>query len=338
MTQTRFSGSFTRIARQMLIVLAPLAAAVCLMLFGPPGLRIFVLSLAMAPVLLLLAFAIARVDQLAFDYEHNRWLRPLRRPLPADSIASVQLVETLGLIQATARTHRGSSEMLLAGLPAARGAELVRAIENSSRTAQVTSRRVSVWKPALAPALVVGLPHIGAIAYHHRKTPAAATGCTAENWPAGTRGTTTHQLGGASFSLPGSFQLTERRSGQLHFRTQEGIDLVVAPGSDPEPGGRAGAVFLRAAGLRTEHELYRYACCTRFAIIPLLLKRVVLSGAHSTNLTVYRDSSSTAALVIETGSRTRILTSEPPLHIVSSAPLADPVQQQILGAIGRPDR
>lgn len=302
------------------------------MLFGLPGLRVFILSMAVVPVILVLALAISRMDRVAFDHENDRWLRPLRRPLSADAIASVHLVESLGLVQATVRTLQGSSETLLIGLPAPRRMELVRAIENSSRTAQVHTRRVSALKPVLVLAAVLGIPFAGTLFYFHRSEPAIASTCQTQEWPPVSPERRPHNLGPLRFELPDTWHLTERRATRLQFGGPNQTVLVVSSGNGSQPAGRAGALFLRIADLNNEHDLYRYACCTPYAVIPLLLKRVLLAGAGQPLLTRYRRAGA-EALVIRTGSASRILTSAPPLHLWSDRPLPEEWLQELLGTL-----
>lgn len=258
-----FRGSFPGLLRQMLASLIPVGAALCLLVFGWPGWRVFLASAVLTPVVALLALLAARVDRVAFDDEERRLRRPLRRPVPYGVVKAVRFIRTMGLLQVVARNERGRYEILLAALPERDRDAFEHAIRERSGEIPCVVSDYAPWKLSAAIVVLLAVLYGAGACYMTRRSPAASAACE-ELPPGDSAGRTVamvHQGDGIAVRFPESYvgsRLTVIRTGG--FRSV----------------GDTGRLFLWLAGMRSEHDLFRYAACSRFGLVPLILKAVLL--------------------------------------------------------------
>ncbi len=278
-----FRGSFTGLAAQMIAAVLPVAAAAGFLFFGPVGGRIFLVSLLLMPVLLALAWAISRVDRLRFLDAERVLLRNLRPPVAYEDLADIRFLESLGTVQVTGRAGK-RTELLSAGLVRDEAERLRRALRERVPGCDIESRGYAAWKlTAIAVALVAGVSMAGSF-YMEWKAPVVGVDC-AEAVPAARaaeRPTLERAGEGVVAKLPAVL---------------EGRRFAVAQTGSFAETGRTGRIFLAIAGLDSEWELFHYAACSRFGLVPRLLKIVLLSRWESPQIYTSTRGSTKALLV-----------------------------------------
>ena len=257
---TVFHGSFRALARQMMVIVLPLAAAACFLLFGAIGWRLFLASLLLAPLFLALALVLTRMEGLTLDDAQGRVRRSFRRPIPYDQLDSLHYSEWMGLGQLTGRTRSGRSEILIRNLDAATGRRLLEAFSRRRPRLRIGRRQRSGWKTMVAMMGVVVLCYPVALYFLHREHPAATTPCTPVETPAAAR----------------TVLRTDRNLAIAWPEEVNRFHPVVLSPFDVGSIGRSGRWFLRLSGIRGEFGLFHYACCARFGIVPAVLKSVLL--------------------------------------------------------------
>jgi hypothetical protein len=259
-----FRGSVTGLAKQMIAAVLPIAAAVSFLLFGSLGGRIFLVSLAIVPVLLLFAWFIARVDRIRFD-DTERVIRPtFRSPISYDRIERVRFVESLGVLQSIAHVGR-RTELLTIGLDGEKGEDLQRALHQRTKGVEFDSRDYGAWKlTAIAVGVLIASSIAGSI-YLERKAGATAAVCAAApapGAPSRAGDPIVREGQGIIVTLPRELETTKFTVARMDKFTET---------------GRTGRIFLEVAGLRSEFELFHYAACARFGVVPRMLKGALLS-------------------------------------------------------------
>lgn len=259
-----FHGSTLGLAKQMIVAVLPIAATISFLLFGPLGARMLLISLAIVPVLLVFAWLIARFDRIRFDDSEQVIRRTLRPPLPYGRITRVRFVESLGVVQSV--VHMGSrTEILTVGLIAEEGDDLRGALRSRCPDVQFDARGYSGWKLTVAMVALLFAAYLAGSFYLERRFPAIATACAEAPEPGAPSlaGAPIVREGeGIVVSVPRELERTRFTVGQM-TRIRE--------------SGRAGQTFLKIAGFQTEFELFHYAACARYGLIPNLLKGVLLS-------------------------------------------------------------
>jgi len=259
-----FRGSAAGLGKQMIAAVVPIAAALGFLLFGPLGGRMFLVSLLIVPLLLAFAWCIARIDRIRFDDTERVIRRTLRPPVPYGRIERVRFVESLGVLQTIAHVGK-RTELLTVGLNAEHGEDLQQALRARSKGIEFDSRGYAAWKlTAIAVGVLIASSVAGTF-YLESKAGSNAAVC-------------------AEAPVPGA----PSQAGDPIVREGEGVVVtlprelertrftVVRIGNFQETG-RTGRAFLAAAGIGSEHELFHYAACSRFGVIPRILKGALLS-------------------------------------------------------------
>ncbi len=262
-------GSFPGLLRQMLASVAPVAAAMCLFLFGVPGWRIFAASVVFAPVIVAIAWLVARLDRLEFDDQRQAIQRPLRRALAYEDVKALLAVETLGCFQLVARTHRAGTQILLIAFPEEERDRLERIVGGRLPQAGWRWSRYRSWRLVALLVTLLGALYAGGAWYFLRKTPAARVICEPVAPAAGRTASFRYQAKGLILTLPEEL---------------EGVRLTVIPTGGFRSVGQTGRTFLWLAGIHTEHDLFRYATCSRFGFVPLLFRAVLLDRWESARI------------------------------------------------------
>jgi len=247
----------------MMTALLPVAVALCVLLFGLPGWRIFLVSLLVVPVVLLAGWGIARIDRLRLDDARRVFRRTLKKPLPYDELELVRTVETGGLVQAVARTRRGRVEILMFGLAPGEQERFVKAVAARCPGISFQAGRFAGWKLSALVVALLAAVYAGGVFYYQRNSPTASAAC--ESVPAAGDGPArfiSRTVNGLSIRLPAAFA---------------GAPLTVIRSGGFRSIGGTGRLFLTVSGIGSEHELLRYAACSRIGIVPLVLKSVLLS-------------------------------------------------------------
>jgi len=262
-------GSFPGLLRQMLASVAPVAAALCFFLFGLPGWRIFAASVVFTPVVAAIAWAISRLDRAQLDDASQTIRRPLRRPLAYRDVELLLGVETLGQLQVVARTRRRGNEILIVAYPASRREELEEALASRMPRAAWRWSRYRSWRLSVLLVMLLGLLYAAGAWYFIRKTPTAKVICEMVPAPA---------------EAPAVFQSDSRGLTLTLPKELEGVRLTVIPTGGFRSVGQTGRTFLWLAGIQTEHDLFRYAACSRFGFVPLLFRAVLLERWESARI------------------------------------------------------
>ncbi len=262
-------GSFPGLFGQLLASVVPVAAALCLFLFGTPGWRVFLASAVFTPVVAAIAWAISRLDRLELDDASGALRRPLRKPLAYGDVEILLGVETLGQLQVVARTRRRGNEILLIAYPARERELLAQTLGRRMPRASWRWSRYRSWRlTALLVVLLGGLYGAGAW-YFLKKTPAARAIC--EHVAAGSAADASfrYEHEGLVLTLPEGLA---------------GVKLTVIATGGFASVGPTGRAFLWLAGIQTEHDLFRYAACSRFGFVPLVLRALLLGRWESVRI------------------------------------------------------
>jgi len=247
---------------QILGVLLPFEAVISLVLFGSIGWRLFLASLALLPLFLFLALLLARMDRLVLDDKAGRLRSRLRPPLEYGQIESLRFVEWMGLAQVAVRTRSGRVQTLLNSLDASEARRLENALTERIPGLPVRSRRYAGWK------MIAGLVGVVLVFYWvagllvHRRFPDAPAGCT--------------QIIPADAGVSG--EMVTHRNGKVLVRWPAEIQRQrpsLMPRTDVASLNLSGRLFLRSAGFEGEYDLFRYACCSKFGLVPAILKAVL---------------------------------------------------------------
>jgi len=264
-------GSFPGLLRQLLASVVPVAAALCLFLFGTPGWRVFLASAVFTPVVASLAWLISRLDRLELDDRDRVIRRPLRRPLPYGDVDLLLGVETLGQLQVVARTRRRGNEILLIAYPAGQREALEEVLGARMPRAAWRWSRYRSWRLTLLLIVLLGGLYGAGAWYFLKQTPAAKAICEAVAPPAEVTAVFESRHEGLSLVLPADLQ---------------GVRLTVIPSGGFRSVGPTGRTFLWLAGIQTEHDLFRYAACSRFGFVPLVLRALLLGRWESVRILV----------------------------------------------------
>lgn len=260
----QYQGSFTGLAKQMVAAVLPVAAAICLLLFGELGARLFLASLLVIPMILALAWLVSRLDRAELDDGEGVIRRNWRKAIPYADVKVVRFIRSMGAVQVTATLESKRSEVLLFGLRLLDADTLEEGLERRCPNVTFERRAYASWK---LTALAVGLLAAVGVAGHFylaRKSPASLVSCAvAPPAPSADSGEPLVREGeGIVVTLPREF---------------EHAQFTVARLFSFEETGRTGKAFLVIAGLNSEWSLFRYAACSRFGFVPLVLKAVLLS-------------------------------------------------------------
>lgn len=270
-------GSFIALFKQMGLVVIVSGFAICLALFGPTGPRVFVVSMAVLPVIALIAWFVSQTDRLTFDDRYECVRRKLRGPVEYSEIRHVRLSEFLGVVLAVAGTREGATEVLMVSLPAGRRKALRDALKQRCEEVKIKTVRYSApkWLAVVLGIVVIGYA-VGALLIKQRY-PAANATCQPVFGDSAETGSRSISAGGVAVTIPDTFEAAVKDGGVSVTDSDTGLKIVLAPPDHGHMLGRSGRLFLAVSGIRGEYELFDYACCSSFGGVPLMLKAVVLS-------------------------------------------------------------
>ena len=295
----QFRSSFPLLALQIVGLLVPFSAAVSYLVFGPAGWAFFVYPLGLTLALLVVMGIVVLADRISLDDNYQQIKRGWARPLSYHEIKSVRFRECLGLARVSADTHNGKSVLLLLALNTRAKRRLREALmERIPEVTAKTGRRSGLLLVSLLAALLAVL-YFGATYATGQWVQAVNTPCSAVS-PAANAvgGETVIDAAGMRYTLPDSFRQVPDRHGGVLFEDAATGDLIrVVPPLGLESLGRSARWFMQLAGLRSDFELLRYACCSEFGVVPAVLKAIVVG--RWTSPKIYRfDSVQRRALLL----------------------------------------
>ncbi len=272
--QVLFQGSFRGLVLQILSVLLPFEAVISFVLFGSIGWRLFLASLALLPLFLILALLVSRMDRLTLDDEARQLRIRFHSPLEYGQIESFRFVEWMGLAQVAVRTRSGKVQTLLNSLDGSEIGCLENALAERIPGLSVRRRRYAGWK------MIAGLVGVVLVFYWvagllvHRRFPNASTGCL--------------QIILADAGVSG--EMVTHRDGKILVRWPVEIQRQrpnLMPRTKVSSLNLSGRLFLRSAGFEGEYDLFRYACCGKFGLVPAILKSVLVERWKSLSIYVF---------------------------------------------------
>lgn len=289
-----FNGSVRALVQQMAAAVLPFVAAVCFLLFGSVGWRLFLVSLVVVPGIVLLAFLMAWADRLTIDVTERVLRRRFRPPLPFDQVASVRCVHSLGQVQMAVKTRRGATQFLMVALDARELPRFIEALKGCCPEAEVYTSRYPVWKLIGATLAILLALYLFGAWFLQRRHPGTAADCIPISSAGGAGAAVSRRLAGVRVTLPGELDTAR---------------LAAAPAASMESLSGSAWFFLRAAGITSEYELLHYACCSRFGLVPLILKTVLVAGSADVRLYEFHKAPIAALAVVRStgsGSSTRL--------------------------------
>ena len=285
--QMTYQGDAAGFIRQIVSHVLPPACLLSFCFFGSIGLEVFALfCLVSAPVIGAFYLFVKSWDRLALDDDTGEVRLALRR-LPYESITSFRVVVIGDLAQISVAPHWWNNTPLLAALSREKNEALLRSLRSRCPKARVRetilSRRVTIGLPLAAIALL----YMGFHFFVMGGSPEAGVVCEVENWyredGALTYGAM-RQLGAIEFSIPAGFEPSDDASsdGDFWFTSMDPpANLSVYGGvfarpSTPGLGPTLSAWPLDTVGLDTGYGYFRWVYCSRYGVLPLLLKSLLL--------------------------------------------------------------
>ena len=285
--ETTYQGDAAGFIRQIVSHVLPPACLLSFCFFGPIGLEVFVLfCLVSAPVVGLFYLFVRFWDRLSLDDDTGEVRLALRR-LPYESITTFRVVVIGDLAQISVAPHWWNNTLLLAALSREKSEALLRSLRSRCPKARgretILSRRVTIGLPLAAISLLYMEFHF----FFMRGSPEAGVVCEVENWYREDTVLTygaARQLGAIEFSVPAGFEPLDDASSDGGFWFTS-IDPpanlsvyggVFASPSTPGLGPTLSAWPLDTVGLDTGYGYFRWVYCSRYGVLPLLLKSLVL--------------------------------------------------------------
>ena len=285
--QTAYQGDAAGFVRQIVSHVLPPACLLSFCFFGPIGLKVFALfCLVSAPVIGAFYLFVKFWDRLSLDDDAGAIRLAIRR-LPYESITTFRVVVIGDLAQISVAPHWWNNTPLLAALSREKSEALLRSLKSRCPKARVRemilSRRVTIGLPLAA----ISLLYLGFHFFVMGGSSVAGMVCKAGNWYREDAALTygpERKLGGIEFAVPAGFEASDDASfdGGFEFNsTHPSANLSVYGGvfaspSTPGLGPTLGAWPLDSAGLDTGYGYFRWVYCSRYGVLPLLLKSLLL--------------------------------------------------------------
>ena len=285
--ETTYQGDAASFVRQIVSHVLPPACLLSFCFFGPIGVEVFALfCLVSAPVVGLFYLFVRFWDRLSLDDDTGEVRLALRR-LPYESITTFRVVVIGDVAQISVVPHWWNNTPLLAALSRKKSEALLRSLKRRCPKARVReivlSRRVTIGLPLA----VIAILYMGFHFFVMRGSSEAGVVCEMENWYREDAALTyglARKLGGIEFAVPIGFEPLDDASfdGGFEFTSVDppaNLSVyggVFASPSTPGLGPTLSAWPLDSVGLDTGYGYFRWVYCSRYGVLPLLLKSLLL--------------------------------------------------------------
>jgi len=265
------------------------AAVLSLLMLGIHGWRLFLLATgALLPIVISMAAIVSLTDRFFFDDVHSRVVRSLGTSIPYDRIKGIQVRQTGNLVRVSLDTGWLAKPTLILALHLREKDLLLKELTDRLPGARIHAKTFADGKVMISLLSILSCLTIVAHAYLTYRFPELRIEPRRVAWLGAqepTQQVPRYYLGTFVFSLPERFIAMGDIEGRLLFRDRVGGTAVVVsyrtPGQDM-PG--INRFFLASIGMRDYFDLVNISYQSRFGLLPLVMKRMELSGFSETAL------------------------------------------------------